>query len=156
MPQTLAQVRGIAQALLERDLSPERPIAILSGNDIEHALLGLAAMFVGIPYAPISPPYSLMSTDFGKLKSIIEMLTPGLVFATDGKPFGRAIDAAVPPGIEVVVAVNPPAAAVDHAVRRPAADRADGRGRRRARPGRPRHDREIPVHLGLDRHARRA
>ena len=44
----------IGAALLERDPSPERPIAILSGNDIEHALLGLAAMYVGIPYAPIS------------------------------------------------------------------------------------------------------
>ena len=59
--QALAQVRALAQALLERDPSPERPIAILSGNDIEHALLGLAAMFVGLPYAPISVPYSLMS-----------------------------------------------------------------------------------------------
>ena len=66
---------------LERDLSPERPIAILSGNDIEHALLGLAAMHVGIPYAPISVPYSLLSQDFGKLKAIIDILTPGLVFA---------------------------------------------------------------------------
>ena len=83
--QALAQVRAVAQALLERDLSAERPIAILSGNDIEHALLGLAAMFIGVPYAPISVPYSLMSSDFGKLKSIIEDLTPGLVFAADGK-----------------------------------------------------------------------
>ena len=57
--------------LLQRDLSPERPIAILSGNDIEHALLGLAAMHVGIPYAPISVPYSLLSQDFGKLKAIM-------------------------------------------------------------------------------------
>src|SRR6187549_3651692 len=84
--QTLAQVRALAQALLERDVSPERPIAILSGNDIEHALLGLAAMFVGVPYAPISVPYSLMSSDFGKLKSIVEILTPGMVFVSDGKP----------------------------------------------------------------------
>ena len=67
-------MRAIAAALLARDLSPERPIAILSGNDIEHALLGLAAMHVGIPYAPISVPYSLLSQDFGKLKTIIEIL----------------------------------------------------------------------------------
>ena len=73
-----ASVRAIAAALLERPLSPERPIAILSGNDIEHALLGLAAMHVGIPYAPISVPYSLVSRDFKKLKAIIEILTPGL------------------------------------------------------------------------------
>ncbi len=75
--QALSQVRSIAQALLERQLSAERPIAILSGNDIEHALLGLAAMMVGIPYAPISVPYSLMSSDFGKLKSIIEIADAG-------------------------------------------------------------------------------
>ena len=85
--QTLAAVRAIAAALLERDLSPERPIAILSGNDIEHALLALAAMHVGIPYAPISVPYSLLSQDFGKLKAIINILTPGLVFAANGTRF---------------------------------------------------------------------
>ena len=107
--QTLAAVRAVAAALLERDLSPERPIAILSGNDIEHALLGLGAMHVGIPYAPISVPYSLMSQDFGKLKSIIDILTPGLVFAANGTAFTRAIAAAVPPGVEVVVTLNPPA-----------------------------------------------
>jgi len=105
--QTLAQVRGIAQALLDRKLSAERPIVILSGNDIEHALLGLAAMFAGVPYAPISVPYSLMSSDFRKLKSIVEILTPGLVFAADGKTFARAIDAAVPDGIEIAAASNP-------------------------------------------------
>jgi feruloyl-CoA synthase len=105
--QTLSQVRGIAQALLQRQLSPERPIAILSGNDLEHALLGLAAMMAGIPYAPVSVPYSLMSSDFGKLKSIVEILTPGLVFAADGKAFARAIEAAVPHGVEIVVTANP-------------------------------------------------
>ncbi len=103
-----AAVRAIAAALLARELSPERPIAILSGNDIEHALLGLAAMHVGIPYAPISVPYSLLSQDFKKLKTIIDVLTPGLVFAANGTAFARAIAAAVPPGVEVVVTANPP------------------------------------------------
>src|SRR5262249_39914090 len=106
--QVLAQVRSIAQALLQRGLSTDRPVVILSGNDIEHALLGLAAMMAGIPYAPISVPYSLMSSDFGKLKSIIQTLTPGVVFASDGKVFGRAIEAAVPRYVEIVVATNPP------------------------------------------------
>ncbi len=105
--QALASVRAIAASLLERDLSPERPIAILSGNDIEHALLGLAAMHIGIPYAPISVPYSLMSQDFGKLKSIIGILTPGLVFAANGTAFTRAIAATVPPDVEVIVTANP-------------------------------------------------
>src|SRR5436190_1846950 len=105
--QALSQVRTVAQALLTRKLSAERPIAILSGNDIEHALLGLAAMMIGVPYAPISVPYSLMSSDFGKLKAIIQILTPGLVFAADGKAFARAIEAAVPRDVEIVVTANP-------------------------------------------------
>ena len=103
-----AKVRAIAAALLERDLSPDRPIAILSGNDIEHALFGLAAMHVGIPYAPISVPYSLLSQDFKQLKAIIDILTPGLVFASNGTAFARAIAAAVPAGVEIVVTANPP------------------------------------------------
>ena len=105
--QTLAAVRAIAAALLGRKLSPERPIAILSGNDIEHALLALAAMHVGVPYAPISVPYSLLSQDFGKLKAIINILTPGLVFAANGTAFARAIAAAVPLGVEIAVTANP-------------------------------------------------
>jgi len=102
------KVRAIAAALLARDLSPDRPIAILSGNDIEHALIGLAAMHVGIPYAPISVPYSLLSQDFKQLKAIIDILAPGLVFAANGTAFARALAAAVPPGVEVVVTANPP------------------------------------------------
>jgi feruloyl-CoA synthase len=105
--ETLAAVRRIGAALLERDLSPERPITILSGNDIEHALLGLAAMYVGVPYAPISPAYALISSDFGKLKYIFDLLTPALVFAADGDAYRRAIEAVVPGGIEIVVARNP-------------------------------------------------
>jgi feruloyl-CoA synthase len=106
---TYAQVRAIAAALLTRDLSPERPIAILSGNDIEHALLGLAAMHVGIPYAPISVPYSLLSQDFKKLKTIIDILTPGLVFAANGAAFSRAIAATVAENVEIAVTANAPA-----------------------------------------------
>src|SRR6201999_2014617 len=104
-----ASVRAIAAALLERPLSPERPIAILSGNDVEHALLGLAAMHVGIPYAPISVPYSLVSRDFKKLKAIIAILSPGLVFAANGTVFSRALATAGPPDVEVVVTADPPA-----------------------------------------------
>ncbi|HEX4407812.1 MAG TPA: feruloyl-CoA synthase [Xanthobacteraceae bacterium] len=104
----LKGTRAIAAALLTRDLSPDRPIAILSGNDLEHALLALAAMHVGVPYAPISVPYSLMSMDFGKLKAIIGILTPGLIFAANGTPFARAIAAAVPDEVEIVVTANPP------------------------------------------------
>ena len=99
--ETLDRVRRIGAALLTRNLSAERPIAILSGNDLEHALLGLAANYVGIPYAPISPAYSLISSDFGKLRHILDLLTPGLVFACDGAQYARAL-AVVPHGVEIV------------------------------------------------------
>jgi len=107
--QVLAAVKRIGASLLRRGLSPERPIAILSSNCIEQALLGLAAIYVGVPYAPISPAYSLMSTDFGKLRAIFDVLTPGLVFANDGAAFARAIDAIVPADIELVVTRPAPA-----------------------------------------------
>ena len=102
--EALAAVRGIGQALLDRGLSPERPVAILSGNGIEHALLGLAAMHVGVPYAPISPAYSLVSKDYLKLLAIIKLLRPGLVFAESGTAFAAAVAATVPAGTELVVA----------------------------------------------------
>jgi feruloyl-CoA synthase len=105
--EVLAQVKRIGATLLRRGLSAERPIAIVSGNDIEHALLGLAAMYVGIPYAPISPAYSLLSSDFGKLRAIIDLLTPGLVFANDGGAFARALYQTVPDRIELVATRNP-------------------------------------------------
>jgi feruloyl-CoA synthase len=107
--QVLATTRRIGAALLRRGLSPERPIAVISGNDIEHALLALAAMSVGIPYAPISAAYSLLSIDFGKLRAIVGLLTPGMVFASDGGAFARAIAAAAPDDAELVVTRNPPA-----------------------------------------------
>ncbi len=103
--QTVDNARRIARSLITRNLSPDRPIAILSGNDLEHALLGFGAMFAGIPFAPISVPYSLVSSDFGKLKYILELLTPGLVFAACGRQYERAL-AQVGDSVEVVVTRN--------------------------------------------------
>ena len=91
--ETYGAVRRIGQALLDRGIGPERPVAILSDNGIDHALLALGAMHVGIPAAPISPAYSLMSKDFGKLKYIFELLNPGLVYAADAKKFEPALAA---------------------------------------------------------------
>jgi feruloyl-CoA synthase len=99
----LTRVRRIAQGLLARQLSTDRPVLILSGNGIDHALLALAAMYVGVPYAPIAPAYSLQARDFGALTQIVERMNPGLVFAADGAAFARAIAAAVPAGTEIVV-----------------------------------------------------
>ena len=101
--------RSVAQGLIDRDLSVERPVAILSGNSVDHALIGLGAMIAGVPYAPVSPPYSLIAKDFAKLKAIIALLTPGLVFVSDGAPFAAAIEAVIAKDVEVVARVNPPA-----------------------------------------------
>ena len=91
--ETYGAVRRIAQALLDRGLGPERPVAILSDNGLDHALLALGAMHVGIPVAPVSPAYSLMSQDFGKLKYIFELVQPSLVFAADAQKFAPALAA---------------------------------------------------------------
>ncbi len=103
--------RNVAQALLHRNLSSERPIAILSGNDLEHAVLGFAAYYAGIPYAPISTAYSLVSSDFGKLRYIFDLLTPGLVFVNDAAPFQHALDAVMPRDAELVTSFSTLAAA---------------------------------------------
>jgi len=91
--QALDGARRIGQALLERGLGPDKPLAILSDNSIDHGLLALGAMHAGVPVAPISPAYSLMSKDFAKLKAIFELLKPGLVWVDDSKKFAGALAA---------------------------------------------------------------
>lgn len=98
--QMLTRVRRIAAVLLTRDLSAERPIAILSGNSIEHLTLAFAAMWAGIPYCPVSPSYSQVSADLQKLRYVLGLLTPGLVAAFDTPAFARALDL-VPSSIKV-------------------------------------------------------
>ncbi len=98
----LARVRRIATALTKRNLSADRPVVILSGNGISHALMATAALYAGIPYAPVSTAYSLVSSDFAKLRHIFELLTPGLVFTADPTAYARAIERVVPPDVEIV------------------------------------------------------
>lgn len=95
--QMLDSVRAIAQGLLGYGLSADKPLALLSGNDIEHLQLALGAMYAGIPYCPVSPAYSLLSQDFAKLRHVCDLLQPGLVFVSDAGAYQRAIDAVLPP-----------------------------------------------------------
>jgi feruloyl-CoA synthase len=104
--QALDSARRIGQALLARGLSAERPVVILSENDIEHALLALGCLYAGVPYSPSSPAYSTISQDFGKLRHVLNTLTPGLVFASDGARYGKAIATAVGADVEVVTTAN--------------------------------------------------
>lgn len=103
----LLRVRSVAQALLNRNLSIDRPVAILSGNSIEHALLALGAMYAGILYAPIAPAYSLVAKDHATLRSLWEQFEPGLVFASEGTAYERALDALPSGGAEIVVVSSP-------------------------------------------------
>src|SRR4051812_23418511 len=97
----LTASRHIASALLARGLSAERPIVILSGNSIDHALIAFGALYAGIPFCPVSPAYSLVSRDYGKLSYLMKLLTPGLVFADDAGKFADALAANVSPEIEI-------------------------------------------------------
>jgi feruloyl-CoA synthase len=99
--QLLSASRHIASALLARDLSAERPLVILSGNSIDHALMAFGALYAGVPFCPVSPAYSLVSKDYGKLSFVIKLLTPGLVFAADATLFADALLANVPAGVEI-------------------------------------------------------
>src|SRR6187549_3605057 len=108
--EALEQVRRLAQGLLDRKLSRDRTVVILSGNSIEHGLLALAAMYVGVPYAPIAPAYSLQANEFGTLRQVFERMQPGLVFASEGALFERALKDALPPGVELAVSSSAPAA----------------------------------------------
>jgi feruloyl-CoA synthase len=100
--QMLDAARHIASALLTRGLSADRPIVILSGNSVDHALIAFGALYAGIPYAPVSPAYSLVSKDYGKLSYLMKLLTPGLVFVDDGDLFADAVRFNVPADVEVV------------------------------------------------------
>lgn len=100
-------VQRIGQALIDRGLSQERPVAILSGSSIEHALLALAAMHVGVPHSAITPAYSLLSTDHEKLRHVLGLLEPGLVFADDAAAFETALSRGLPVPAEVVHSLRP-------------------------------------------------
>jgi feruloyl-CoA synthase len=100
--------KTIGAALLRRGLSAERPVMILSGNDLDHALLALACLHIAVPYAPISPAYSTIATDHARLIHIADKLTPGLIFASDGAAFARAIEVLESHGAEIVVTREPP------------------------------------------------
>jgi feruloyl-CoA synthase len=99
-------VDALAAGLIERDLSAERPVMILSANSIDHALLTLAGHTAGVPVAPISVAYSLQSQDHAKLKHIAALLAPGLVYVADTGPFAKALAALDLTHVELVASRN--------------------------------------------------
>jgi feruloyl-CoA synthase len=101
--QAWQSARSIAQGLIDRGLNAERPVAILSENSLEHALMAMGCLLAGVPFVPVSPPYSLVSVDYDKLKHVLKTVTPGLVFAQDAR-YAKAINATVAADLEVVMA----------------------------------------------------
>ena len=122
------RVPAIAQGLVDLGASRERPVLLLSDNGIDHALVQLAAMHAGVPAAPISPPYSLATKDFTKLRQIVETVRPGVAYVDDPAPFAAAIAAAIP-GVPLVSSRGAAAAIVSDLESRspgPALERANG------------------------------
>ena len=101
--QAVTAARRIGQALLQMNLSVDRPVVILSENSLEHGMMALACMMVGIAYCPVSPAYATLSKDYDKLKHILRTLTPGLVMAADAQRYGAAIQACVAEDVGVVL-----------------------------------------------------
>jgi feruloyl-CoA synthase len=120
----LERARRVAEALLARGLSAERPVAILSENDLEHLTLALGALWAGIPYVPISSAYSLVSTDHAKLRHIVDRVTPGLVFAS-GPAYAKALAAIARDDLEFVSAHDAHGTPFDALLASPPGERSD-------------------------------
>ena len=100
-------VDALTQGLLDLGLEPGRPVAILSGNSIEHALMTQAAMQARLPAAPVSPAYSLMSHDHQKLKFLFDLIKPAVVMVQDGPTFEKALHALPLDGVTVIHVARP-------------------------------------------------
>ncbi|MGZ9810116.1 feruloyl-CoA synthase [Pseudoroseicyclus sp. H15] len=101
----LAQAMArVGTKLLSLGLSPERPLMILSGNSLDHAVAALSAQYVGVPSAAVAPAYALISQDFAKLKDIAAQITPGAIFVQDAEPFAKAISAVFDADVPVISA----------------------------------------------------
>jgi feruloyl-CoA synthase len=104
--EVLQQVRAIAASLLARRLGPDRPICVISGNSVDHAMLALAGQYVGVPIVPLAEQYSLVPDAHARLQYAVETVHPGLIFADDGGAYGAALALDFMNGIERVVARN--------------------------------------------------
>ena len=87
------QSRAIGQFLLNNGLNADHGLAILAPNSIDHALMALGAMRAGIPYAPITPAYALLSTDYAKLTYVLNLMSPAMIYVDDTEPFQKALEA---------------------------------------------------------------
>ena len=151
--ETARAANAIAQSLLDRGLGPDRPLLILAENGIDHALMALGAMHVGVPVVPVSTPYARLSQDFGKLRYIFDLVQPGLIYVDEADRYAKALEAIGATRHRDRGQPRQPGERARHAVRD--ADRgAPDAGRRcRVRHGRAGYGGQDPVHLRLHRPA---
>ncbi len=87
---------SVAQALIDRGLDQSRRVMVLSGNGIDHALMMLGSFLAGVPICPVSPAYSLVSTDYGRLEHIYRLIEPALLYVDSFEAFRPALEALGP------------------------------------------------------------
>lgn len=100
--QAKAHVDSVAEALLALK-QPGRSVMVLSGNSLEHAIMSLAAMVAGMPYAPVTPAYSLVTPTLETLQGMVDLLSPAVLFIQNGSQFKRVIhELRIPPDARFV------------------------------------------------------
>ena len=90
--EALTIVDSLAQSMVDMGLNQSRGIMILSENSINHGLVNVAALSAGIPLSPISAAYSMMSSDYAKLKHCFDLVAPGMIYVENGIQFEKALD----------------------------------------------------------------
>ena len=98
------KVRALASAFLDRGLTAETPVAILSGNGVDHGVVSLAAQYVGVPVVPFAEQYSLIREAHGRLDEAIRLTLPKVTFVSDAERFASALDLDALAGVEIIAA----------------------------------------------------
>lgn len=99
---TLGHVREIAASLLSRGMGPDTPILIMSGNGVDHALLSMAAHYVGVPTVPVAEQYSLITGAHGRLQQAVELVRPAMAYVVDADQYAAALALDALSGVEIV------------------------------------------------------
>jgi len=88
----LANVRAVAAALLKRGFRPGKTIVVLSGPSVDHAILTLAAQYIGAPIVPLAEQYSLIPDAHPRLIYACQKVKPAMVYASNTDAFGPALE----------------------------------------------------------------
>lgn len=103
---SLEKVRALAASLLARGLNAQTPIIILSGNSVDHALLSLAAQYIGVSTVPVAEQYSLIPGAHPRLIEAVQMVRPALAYVDNADAYSEAIALDIFDKIEII-ATNP-------------------------------------------------